>query len=55
MGGGGTWPKFVRGCAHDKFFLLAPEFLPSNDTLDSRKIGEKYTPKHKTGLNDSPT
>ena len=33
-GGGVTPPKFVRGCAHEKkFFHLAPEFLPSDDTL----------------------
>ena len=31
-GGGGTSPKFVRGCAQEnKFFHPAPEFLPSND------------------------
>ena len=31
--GGGTWPKLVRGCAHEKkFFHPAPEILLSNDT-----------------------
>ena len=31
-GGGGSWPKFARGCAQEKIFHPIPEFLPSNDT-----------------------
>ena len=41
--------------AHENIFLSDYRNLPSNDNHpDSTKFGEKYTPKHKIGLNNSP-
>ena len=54
-GGGGTWPKFVRGCADEKnIFTQAPESLPSNDTRFHKKSVKSILQNTKIWLNDNP-